>query len=233
MSVRVKVCGLCRPEDAALAAQIGADYAGVILSPGFRRSRSLAEAKRICAAAGALSRVGVFVDAAPAEVEAAIAFLGLDVVQLHGMEPPALARGLRRAGVAVWKALRPGDAAELLTAAESYVGCADALLLDGAGTGGTGTRFDWQAMARVRDRLPAALRLVVAGGLTPENVAAAVALLAPDVVDVSSGVEAAPGEKSPRAVREFVVAARTAAVEIRRGASRASERADVNMREES
>ena len=83
----------------------------------------------------------------------------------------------------------------------------DALLLDG-GRGGTGERFDWAAVAEVRERLPAGLELVVAGGLSPGNVAEAVRLLRPDVVDVSSGVEAEPGRKSPEAVRAFVTAAR-------------------------
>lgn len=206
--MRVKLCGICRPADAALAAEAGADYMGVILSRGFRRSQEAEAAARIYAAAGTVRRAGVFVDAAQATIEDAIAGFGLQVVQLHGAEPPDLARALRRPELEVWKALRPRDAAELLAAAEAYAGAADALLLDGAGAGGSGARFDWEAVASVRDRLPRALRLVVAGGLTPANVAEAVARLRPDVVDVSSGVEAAPGEKSPQAVRAFLAAAR-------------------------
>ena len=221
--MRVKLCGICRPADAALAAAVGADYLGVILSRGFARSREPLEAATIYAAAGTLRRAGVFVDEARATVEAAVARFGLHVIQLHGAEPPALARALRRPDVEVWKALRPRAAEELLAAALSYVGAADALLLDGAGAGGTGARFDWEAVAEVRARLPAELRLVVAGGLTPVNVAEAVRRLRPDVVDVSSGVEAAPGEKSPQAVRAFVAAARAAAAAL--GAAGAGPRA--------
>ncbi len=209
--MRVKLCGICRPADAALAAAAGADYIGVILSPGFRRSQEAAVAAGIYAAAGTLARAGVFVDAARPTIEDAVAGFGLRVVQLHGGESPALARALRRPGLEVWKALRPRDAEALLAAAERWADAADALLLDGGGGGGTGTRFDWEAVARVRERLPAGLRLVVAGGLTPANVAEAVARLCPDVVDVSSGVESAPGRKSPEAVRAFLAAARAAA----------------------
>ncbi len=209
--MRVKLCGICRPADAALAAAAGADYLGVILSPGFRRSQAAEAAASIYAAAGTLRRAGVFVDAAQGTIEEAVAGYQLRVIQLHGAEPPALARALRRPGLEVWKALRPRSPEELLAAAQAYADAADALLLDGAGAGGTGTRFDWEAVARVRERLPAGLRLVVAGGLTAANVAEAVARLRPDVVDVSSGVESAPGEKSPEAVRAFLAAARAAA----------------------
>ncbi len=209
--MRVKLCGICRPADAELAAAVGADYRGVILSPNFRRSQEPAAAAGIYAAAGTLARAGVFVDAAHATIEDAVAGFGLRVVQLHGEEPPALARALRRPGLEVWKALRPRDGEGLLAAAEAYADAADALLLDGAGAGGTGARFDWEAIARVRERLPAGVRLVVAGGLTPANVAEAVTRLRPDVVDVSSGVESAPGRKSPAAVRAFLAAARAAA----------------------
>ncbi len=211
--MRVKVCGVCRPADAALAAEAGAAYIGVILSRGFRRSQAEAAAAAIYAAAGTARRAGVFVDEAGPIVEAAASRLGLQVIQLHGAEPPSLARALRRADVEVWKALRPRDAEELLAAAQAYADAADALLLDGTGSGGTGTRFEWELVARVRERLPAQLRLVVAGGLTPANVAEAIERLRPDVVDVSSGVEIAPGEKSPQAVRAFVAAARGAAGE--------------------
>jgi phosphoribosylanthranilate isomerase len=202
----VKVCGVCRPTDAALVAAAGADYLGVILSPGFSRSRGGAEAAAIYAAAGPLARVGVFVDATRAEMEAAVAGLGLQVLQLHGAETPALAASLRREGLEVWKALRPGTGESLLARVEVYAEVVDAVLLDGGR--GTGTRFDWDAIADVRGRLPSGLRLVVAGGLTPENVIGAVRALHPDAVDVSSGVESAPGQKSPEAVRAFVAAAR-------------------------
>src|SRR5512140_1203578 len=128
--MHVKLCGMCRPEDAMLALESGADYIGVILSPGFRRSQPAARAARIYGAAGSLRRAGVFVDAPASEMESAALALGLHVLQLHGAEPPELARSLRRAGLEVWKALRPRDARELLVGADAYTGAADALLLD-------------------------------------------------------------------------------------------------------
>lgn len=203
----VKVCGVCRPVDAALVSDAGADYLGVILSVGFPRSRVEAEAAAIYAAAGALRRVGVFVDPDPAVVERLVARLGISVVQLHGEEPPALAHALRERGLEVWKAFRPRSGEDLLQRLEPYGGAIDAILLDG-GRGGTGARFDWDALGDIRARLPAGVRLVVAGGLTPVNVTGAVRALHPDAVDVSSGVESAPGEKSAEAVRAFIAAAR-------------------------
>jgi phosphoribosylanthranilate isomerase len=210
--MRVKVCGICRPEDAALAAAAGADYVGVILAPGFRRSRSAAEARAIYAAAGTCLRAGVFVDGSLAEMAALRDDLALDVVQLSGSETPAAGTALRAGRARVWKALRPVSPAALLAEAAAWVGAADALLLDASGAGGSGARFDWEAVAAVRSELPRELELVVAGGLNPANVARAIGLLRPAVVDVSSGVEAALGEKSPAAVRAFVTAARVAAL---------------------
>jgi len=209
--MQVKICGVCRPEDAALVAAAGADYIGVILAPGGKRSQSEEAAAAIYAAAASCKRVGVFVDATPAAVETTAARLGLDVVQLHGAETPEDAVALRAAGWQVWKAIRPRGAAEFLAGVERYAGAVDALLLDGwSGTapGGTGARFPWAEVGAVRDRLPPGLRLVVAGGLEPGNLAEAIAHLDPDVVDVSSGVESAIGVKDPILVREFVAAAR-------------------------
>lgn len=214
--MRIKICGICRPQDAALAAAAGADYVGVILSPGFRRSRTSDEAAAIYAAAGTCARAGVFVDATPEALAAARDILALDVLQLAGAEPPALGRMLRQSGVRVWKVLRPASAADLPAQARAWLGAADALLLDASGAGGTGGRFDWEAVAALREELPPELELVVAGGLDPTNVARAVVVLRPDVVDVSSGVEAALGEKSPVAVQAFVAAARRAVASAHR-----------------
>lgn len=212
-SPAVKICGLCRPEDAAHAAAAGADYVGVILAPGGPRTRSLEAARRIFAAADGPARVGVFVDATLDELLAAAERLRLDVLQLHGSEPPQLGALLRERGHVVWKALRPRSRGELLDGAAEHGGGADALLLDGfspAAAGGAGVLFDWDAVASARSQLPEELGLVVAGGLTPANVAAAVTRLAPDVVDVSSGVEARAGEKDPERVEAFIAAARDA-----------------------
>lgn len=215
-TVQVKICGLTRRPDAELATASGAQFAGVILAPGGKRSITAEAAGRLFEGLP-LRRVGVFVDAAPAELQRAAAVASLDVVQLHGAESPATAARIRAEGLRrVWKAIRPRSAEEFLSALELYADSVDGLLLDGWSAeahGGTGTRFPWEAVAVHRDALPESLELIVAGGLSPVNVAAAIELLRPDVVDVSSGVERAPGVKDPAAVPAFVAAVRNAAVD--------------------
>jgi phosphoribosylanthranilate isomerase len=216
----VKICGICSAGDAALAAAAGADYLGVILVPGRSRSRTLEEAAAILSAAPGVRRVGVFVDPAPGDVLEAAALLRLDVVQFHGDEGPALLRAVRAAlPVAarprLWKALRVREPGEIVQGVRVYASVADGLLLEGwseRGHGGVGARFDWTAAATPRAALPPGLELVVAGGLDPGNVAEAVRLLRPHVVDVSSGVEAAPCRKSAQRVHAFIAAAREAAL---------------------
>lgn len=209
----VKICGLTRRADAELASRSGATHLGVVLAPGGKRSMTVAAAAELFRDLSP-RRVGVFVDARADEVAEAAERIGLDVVQLHGDESPELVRALRASGREVWKAVRPRSAAEFLAAVERYGAVADALLLDGwsaEAAGGTGARFPWDEVALHRGRLPAGCALVVAGGLRPENVARAVALLRPEVVDVSSGVESAPGIKDTVAVLAFIDRARGAA----------------------
>jgi phosphoribosylanthranilate isomerase len=210
--MEVKICGLCRPEDAVVAAAAGASYVGVILSPGSRRSQSLASAGEILDAAGMTRRVGVFVDAEAGAMASSAERLGLHALQLHGAEPPVVLEALRAGGWRVWKALRPRDASEFLALLARYASVADGILLDGNSAhaaGGTGTAFPWREVARVRDRFPPQLQLIVAGGLDAANVEEAITLLSPDVVDVSSGVEQALGVKSEDRVRAFIAAAHT------------------------
>jgi phosphoribosylanthranilate isomerase len=205
----VKVCGLTRPEDARAAADAGAAFLGVILAPGGRRTVTPDVASVIFAGL-APRRVGVFVDATAAELRGAAARAGLHVLQLHGDEPPELAAALREEGFEVWKALRPRTGAEFAAEAPRWAGAADAVLLDGfsaAARGGTGASFPWRDVAAHLDALPAGVRLVAAGGLRPDNVAEAAAILRPHAVDVSSGVESSPGIKDPDAIRRFVAAA--------------------------
>lgn len=208
-NVEVKICGICRPEDAQLAGEAGADWLGVILAPGRSRSQTIAQAGVIFGAVS-LRRTGVFVDAPVAVMAAAVRELELDAVQLHGAEPVDVVRRIRdEAGCEVWKALRVREPADVARGTEVYGGEADALLLDGwspHGHGGVGTRFDWHAVAAAG--VPADLRLILAGGLTPDNVVAAASLLRPAMVDVSSGVESSPGRKSAEKVHAFVAAAR-------------------------
>jgi len=206
----VKVCGLTRAGDAADAVNAGAGYLGVILAPGGKRTVT-PEAAAVIFGSLAARRVGVFVNATTAELRHAAAVAGLHVLQLHGDEPPELAAGLRAEGYTVWKVVRPRDGDEFSAAAVRYAGAVDALLLDGYSAdarGGTGTSFPWREVAERLSALPPGLALVAAGGLRPENVAEAAAILRPAVVDVSSGVETAPGVKDPAAVRAFVAAVR-------------------------
>lgn len=205
-----KICGLRRREDAEAVAAAGARYAGVVLAPGGKRTVSPGEAAATLAGLP-LRRVGVFVDAPCEEVARAAAVARLEVIQLHGDEPPEAVQALRAGGWEVWKAIRPRGAADFRDAVELYAGVADGLLLDGwsaQAAGGTGSRFPWEEVAPLRYLVPEGILLIVAGGLDASNVARAISLLDPDVVDVSSGVERAPGVKDSAAVHAFVAAAR-------------------------
>ncbi|HET8656364.1 MAG TPA: phosphoribosylanthranilate isomerase [Longimicrobiaceae bacterium] len=214
--VAVKICGLRRREDAERVAALGAEFAGVILAPGGKRSVSPADAAALFDGLP-VRRVGVFVDARADDLRRAADEARLDVLQLHGAEAPALLRALRAEGRwTVWKAVRPRGAREFTAALDRYADCADGLLLDGwsaAAVGGTGARFPWEAVAEHRDLVPEWLALIAAGGLRPGNVREAIALLRPAAVDVSSGVEASPGVKDGAAVEAFVSAARAAALD--------------------
>lgn len=208
---RLKVCGITRRADAEAAVGAGAAFLGVVLAPGGRRTVAAGAAHGLLDGLDA-SRVGVFVDASADELRRAGEAAGLDVLQLHGDESPSLLRDLRAEGRwTVWKALRPRDAAEFRSGVERYAGVADALLLDGFSArahGGTGTAFPWEEVAALRDEVPPGLALVAAGGMRADNVARAVALLRPEVVDVSSGVESAPGIKDATAMETFATALR-------------------------
>ncbi|HEV7586804.1 MAG TPA: phosphoribosylanthranilate isomerase [Longimicrobium sp.] len=209
----VKVCGLTRHEDAAAAAAAGARYLGVILAPGGRRTVAPGDGAVIFADLR-VQRVGVFVNASADELRRAAEAARLDVLQLHGDEPPELAAALQDEGFTVWKALRPRSGDELAAGLVLFSGAVDAILLDGWSAdarGGTGTAFPWREAAERLDEMPPETMLVAAGGLRPDNVAEAASILRPQVVDVSSGVERAPGVKDHAAVRAFVAAVRALA----------------------
>ncbi|HUE77256.1 MAG TPA: hypothetical protein VMM83_04880 [Longimicrobiales bacterium] len=202
----VKICGLCRPHDAAVAADAGATHAGVIRVPGAARWRPPEAARAVLDAAPGVRRVGVFADAGRVAILAEASSLRLDVIQLHGDEPPEAVAALRSAGLEVWKAVKPTGADALLEAAGRYAE-ADLLLVDGAsprGMGGVGARFDRAALSATRDRLPPDTRLGLAGGLGPDDVGEAIRRFRPALVDVSSGVESRVGEKDEDRVRAFV-----------------------------
>lgn len=209
--VEIKFCGLTRSQDARAAEEAGAAFGGVILTPGGPRFVAPEIAEAILGGT-ALRRCGVFVDETYDMLARRTEELGLDVLQLHGDESPILSARLRAAtGREVWKAIRPRSGEEFLTQLDRFAGSVDGMLLDGwsaAARGGTGTSFPWEEVAAFRGALPTGVRLIVAGGLRLDNVAAAIASLEPHVVDVSSGVEQAPGIKDEIKIRRFAEAVR-------------------------
>ena len=202
---RVKICGITRPEDALAAAEAGADAIGLVFAESPRRVTQ-AEAARVLAVLPPLVRaVALFVNEPAERVLGVCRHLGIGTVQLHGDEPPEIARELA-AELSVIKAFRVRDQGDLAGVADYP---AAAYLLDSrvAGRrGGTGVAFDWRLAAQVATPKP----IILAGGLTPENVAEAIGQARPYGVDTSSGVEAAPGTKDAARVRAFVAAAKAA-----------------------
>lgn len=205
MSVKVKICGITSIEDALAATGAGADALGFMFYAPSPRcvSRGLA-AKIIRDLPPFAAKVGVFVDPAEDEVRQVIAETGIDTLQFHGNESPEFCRKFR---LKVIKAFRVRDAASL-KATEAFQN--EAWLLDSfvAGKlGGTGERFNWDLAAQAAKRHAMVL---LAGGLTPANAAEAVKQVRPYGLDVSSGVESAPGKKDPAKVRDFIAAAKAA-----------------------
>jgi phosphoribosylanthranilate isomerase len=201
---RVKICGITSLEDAAAAVDAGADAVGMILVPGTPRYVEPERAARIVERLPPLvTAVGVFADHPVEEVLRLVAALRLQAVQLHGNEPAAYSR---RMPVPVIRALRVRDA-ESLAPVATYP--AQAFLLDAyveGRLGGTGTAIPWELALQAKGRVPC----ILSGGLRPETVAEAVRVVRPYGVDVSSGVEASPGRKDHRKVREFIVNVRQA-----------------------
>ncbi len=201
--VKVKICGVTTAGDARLAAQAGASAVGLNFFPASPRFVSLDVAEEIvCALPAGVCRVGVFVDAPRADVEAKAERLRLDALQFHGDEAPEYCRGWRQK---IIKAVRVRDAETLRRAALYAV---DFILADAhveGLAGGTGRRVPVEYLEGIERR-----RLILAGGLTPENVAEAVRRIRPAAVDVASGVEASPGRKDAEKVRRFVCNAQSA-----------------------
>jgi phosphoribosylanthranilate isomerase len=202
--VKVKICGLCRPEDAQTAQRLGADYVGTILSPGSRRSVVADAALRVYEGANNCLRVGVFQDPTLEEIKELLNTLQLNVLQLHGAETPAfVAEVAHETGCEIWKALWLRSPGDLHQAIDKYAGIVDGLLLDSA-TGGSGEGFEWSLAGQARELIPDNVELIVAGGLRPDNVKSAVEQMKPDIVDVASGVESVVGEKSPEKIEAFI-----------------------------
>jgi phosphoribosylanthranilate isomerase len=202
--VKVKICGITNAADAGHAAACGADALGFVFYAGSPRCVTPEQVREIVAGLPPfVTRVGLFVNEESQRIREIVAACGLDAVQLHGDEPPpdCVLPPLR-----VIKGVRPRTEADLAPLAAYPV---TALLVDAAVPGqfgGTGQRADWALAAR----LSARQRVILAGGLTPANVAAAVRQVRPYGVDVASGVEAAPGRKDPERVAQFIRAAREA-----------------------
>lgn len=195
---RLKVCGITRPDDAELAVEVGAWAVGFILWPGSRRYVEPAMAAGIARSVRRRTElVGVFVNPTLDEVAHAADLMGLTHLQLHGDEGPSFCTAAaQRTGCRVIKALRVRSRADVAGAQRFHT---DLHMLDSPGNGRT---WDWDLARERRTRIP----LVLAGGLTAENVGEAIAAAHPWAVDVASGVETAPGVKDPARVREFAAA---------------------------
>ncbi len=206
MRVRVKVCGLTSVGDAQAAAEAGADAVGLVFWPRSSRAVSPTVARAIAAALPPfVARVGVFVDATAEEMARLADEIGLDVLQLHGREPLAILEGLPRRVLKAVQVENEQQLGQALAWAERGAG----LLVDARGEstpGGTGRTCDWVWARRLRERAPF---VALAGGLTPENAGAALASVEPHALDVSSGVESAPGRKDPQRLRAFMAAVRS------------------------
>jgi len=210
MTTRIKVCGVTLPDDAARVGSSGVDFVGLNFWPRSKRYVNPDRAPMLASvirSTGAAKIVGVFVNPELEEIQAITNKVDLDIIQLHGDEDPEFVKkvslGVYRP---VWKAIAvksPKDIAHL------DVWGAEAILLDAPtpGRGGAGATFDWQLAREARERFPR-LTIVLAGGLTPENVGAAIQQVQPYAVDVASGVETAPGIKDPDKLAAFIGAAR-------------------------
>ncbi len=207
MPTRIKICGITRPEDALRAAELGADAIGLIFFAGSARHVTAARALEVIARLPPfVTTVGLFVDASPAEVEAVLSVVPLDLLQFHGDESPAYCEGFDRPYI---KAIAAAPGVDLLQSA-GFHAKARALLVDAyvpGVAGGTGVQADWSAIPR---NLP--IPVVLAGGLHAGNVSEAIRTVQPWAVDVSSGVEQSRGIKDHNKMAAFVRGVRDADV---------------------
>ena len=212
MATKVKICGL--KTEAALEAALagGADYVGLVFFPPSPRNVSLATARGLAAAARGRARiVTLAVDPDDALLDRIVAEIAPDLIQLHGEETPERVAAVgRRCGTAVMKAIKV-ETAEDARRALDYHAAADLILFDARAPvdstrpGGNGAPFDWRLLLGVTDDVD----FMLSGGLTPDNVADAIRATGAAIVDVSSGVEASPGEKDPELIRRFLRAAKS------------------------
>ncbi len=209
--IRVKICGLSTPDTVAAAVAAGAAYVGFVFFAKSPRHLELGQAAALAAGVPpGICKVALTVDADDAALEALLAQVPVDMLQLHGSESPARVAEIKaRFGLPVMKAVGVADADDLV-ALETYAKVADQILVDAKPVpgaelpGGNGVAFDWRLIAGRRWPVP----WMLAGGLTPENVAEAVRLTGARQVDVSSGVERAPGVKDAGLISAFTGALR-------------------------
>jgi phosphoribosylanthranilate isomerase len=197
--VRIKICGITNTEDAAAAAELGADAVGFVFAPSPRQLSPDKAREIIMALPPLVQAVGVFVDEGPEKVASIADFCGLDLLQFHGKESAAYCA---RFGQRVIKAVRVRNRGGLEGCSE-YSSIVDALLLDtyvSGRSGGTGLTFDWN-LALEAKRYG---RIILAGGLNPDNVAAAISAAKPYAVDASSGLERKPGVKDHEKMARFI-----------------------------
>ena len=205
----VKICGLTRSVDAEAADAAGAAYLGVVFAGG-PRLQTASDARAILSGRRA-RKVGVFAEQSAEEIATIASTAMLDVVQLHAVSSVERIAAVRAAtGLEVWAGVRTADGI-LGDETDALIDAADALLVDAlvpGQLGGTGATIPWLALGESLDAMSMGARVVLAGGLTPENVAEAIDYVAPSIVDVSSGVESAPGIKDHARIRAFVAAVR-------------------------
>jgi phosphoribosylanthranilate isomerase len=218
--VKVKICGVRTPAIVETAAEEGADYVGFVLFPKSPRYIEPEEARVLAAIAkGKVGTVAVLVDPDDALIDEVVERVRPNLLQLHGDETPERVAAIKgRAGLPVMKAIAVAEAGDVADAGK-YAASADFILFDAKASpdallpGGNGVPFDWDALSGVRP--PFAL----SGGLTPDTVGEAIRLTGASLVDVSSGVERAPGEKDAQLVRRFIRAAKGASPQSRAKAS--------------
>jgi phosphoribosylanthranilate isomerase len=218
MDYRVKICGITNVDDALAAVAAGADAIGLNFYGGSARCVQPVEAKRIAEElANETVRVGVFVNASADEIRHICREALIHLIQLHGNEPPAFLGQLNR-DFDIIRARRLDERGTAAIAEDIEACCKgvevgpDAILIDAAAAGqfgGTGRTVDWRLLAN-HDEWSRSLPLILAGGLTPENVAEAIRIVRPHAVDVASGVESSPRKKDAVKMRDFVAAARAA-----------------------
>lgn len=206
MDAEIKFCGITRAEDAEYAASLDADYVGVIFAGGPRLLTPDRARDVLRNLPDGVAKVGVFADQSDDEIARVVEMIDLDVVQLHSdWDLERVQRLHEQLVVQVWPVMRV-EGATLPEWAASAFQTADAVLIDAVapgGLGGTGVTLPWAQLAARLSRVRGDTQLALAGGLRPENVAIALAALAPDIVDVSSGVESSPGIKDHDRMRAF------------------------------